>query len=155
MHITHPLVLYLPCSNQSLSYIQQSMAFFSDDLNHDTSFVFVMEQKLVNYWKQNYPHIAHIEYSSNGCAGQYKNFKILLNLAIHQNPKPLWTFSKLEFFCCKSVMASLHVMGLVVQLKKISSLKFSSSISTPNSNTLKCFQFLHNSYAFNFFLLLN
>ena len=94
----HPLVLYLPSFSQSSLHIQQSMAFFSDDLNHDTSFVFAMQQKLVSYLEQSYPHIEHIEYFSDGCAGQYKNFKNLLNLT---SLKGFWAFSKLEFLCYK------------------------------------------------------
>ena len=42
----HPLVLYFPSPDQSSPYIQQSLAFFSDDLNHDTSFVFAMQKQL-------------------------------------------------------------------------------------------------------------
>ena len=46
--------------------------FFSDDLNHDTSFVFVMQQKHFKLFQKNYPYIAHNGYFSDGCTGQYK-----------------------------------------------------------------------------------
>ena len=76
-------MLYLPSADQSPPYIQQSLAFFSDDLNYDTSFVFAMQKQLACYLKTNYPFIQAVEYFSDGCAGQYKNFKILLHLTYH------------------------------------------------------------------------
>ena len=76
---------------------------FFYDLNHDT-IVFVMQQKLVGYLKQNYPHIAHTEYFLDCSAGQYKNFKNLLLPA-------KWNF-------LLQVQASLLVIGLVVQFKE-------------------------------------
>ena len=79
----HPLVLYLPSPDQSSPCIQQNLAFFSDDLNHDTSFVFAMQKQLACYLKTKYPFIQAVEYFSDGCAGQYKNFKNLLNLTYH------------------------------------------------------------------------
>ena len=91
----HPLVVYLPSPDQSSSYIQQSLAFFSDDLNHDTSFVFAMQKELACYLKTNYPFIHTIEYFSDGCAGQYKNFKNFLNLTYHLSDFKLsanWNF---------------------------------------------------------------
>ena len=36
------------------------------------------------YVKEKLPHIKHITYFSDGCAGQYKNCKNLLNLCHHQ-----------------------------------------------------------------------
>ena len=63
-----------------------------------------MEKKLVGYLKQNYPHIAHIEYFLDCSAGQYENFK---NLLLPAN----WNF-------LLQVKASLHVIGLVVQFKE-------------------------------------
>ena len=91
----HPLVVYLPSPDQSSSYIQQSLAFFSDDLNHDTSFVFAMQKELACYLKTNYPFIHTIEYFSDGCAGHYKNFKNFLNLTYHLSDFKLsanWNF---------------------------------------------------------------
>ena len=91
----HPLVLYLPSQDQSLSYIQQSIAFFSDDLNHDTSFVFAMQEELTHFLKVNYPFIKTIEYFSDGCAGQYKNYKNFINLTYHEQDFGLaanWNF---------------------------------------------------------------
>ena len=76
-------------------YIQQSFAFFSDDLNHDSSFAFATQKQLGCYFKTNYSFIQAVEYFSDGCAGQYKNFKTLLNLTDHSTDFGLsanWNF---------------------------------------------------------------
>ena len=111
----NPLVLYLPSSNQSSSYIQQSMIFWGDDWNYNTSFVFVMQQKLVAYLKQNYSHIAHIEYFSDGCAGQHKNFKNLLNLTFQQNDFGL--SANQNFFATSHAKSSCDGLGSIIKRK--------------------------------------
>ena len=91
----HPFVLYLPSQDQSLQYLQLRMAFLSDDLNHDPSFVYARQQKFTCYIKQHFPFIKTIQYFSDGCAGQYKNFKNILNLTYHENDFGLtavWNF---------------------------------------------------------------
>ena len=60
-----------------------SLCYISDDLTHDTSFVWALQQKLVVYLKNTFPHIKDLEYYSDGCAAQYKNYKNLLNLTYH------------------------------------------------------------------------
>ena len=62
----HSLVLYLQSPDQSSPYIQQSLALFSDDLNHDTSFVFAMQKQLACYLKTNYPFLQAVVYFSDG-----------------------------------------------------------------------------------------
>ena len=62
----------------------KSYCFISDDLEHDTYFVYELQRELIDLIKFKYHHIEKIEYFSNGCAGQYKNFKNMLNLCLHK-----------------------------------------------------------------------
>ena len=50
---------------------------------HNTSFVHKI-QKLVEFLKQRLPNVTKIYYVSDGCGGQYKNFKNFLNLCSHK-----------------------------------------------------------------------
>ena len=64
-------------------------------MEHDTFFVWKLQQKLTEYIRNNFPNIKFIEYFSDGCAGQYKNFKNFLNLTHHQldfNLAASWSF---------------------------------------------------------------
>ena len=69
--------------------------YVSNDLSHDTSFVWALQLRLATYVKDNFPHATDFEYYSDGCAGQYKNFKIFLNLTYHFNDfkiNAVWNF---------------------------------------------------------------
>ena len=52
-------------------------------MEHDTPFVYQVQSEVVQYLKKELPHVIDIEYFSDGCAGQYKNFKNILNLCHH------------------------------------------------------------------------
>ena len=89
----HPIVLYY-CNNQKELCVK-SFAFFSDDLDHDTGFVYQLQKLLCEYLLQYLPFISHIQYFSNGCASQYKNYKNLLNLTYHRHDfglDAMWNF---------------------------------------------------------------
>ena len=52
-------------------------------------------KKVNNFIKNNYPQIKQVDYYSDGCAGQYKNFKNFLNLSYHHEDFGLgasWNF---------------------------------------------------------------
>ena len=78
----HPAVLHM---KKDGTVVTVSLCFISDDLSHDTSFVWALQRKLADYVHQNFSHVKTIEYFSDGCAGQYKNFKNFLNLTYHFN----------------------------------------------------------------------
>ena len=61
----HPVVIYALCNNtlQSFSY-----CFISDDLEHDTAFVYYLQSVLSENIKVSFPHLNHIECFSDGCA---------------------------------------------------------------------------------------
>ena len=88
----HPVSLYLKENEQLIS---KSLCIMSDDLQHDTCFVWEVQRLVTAFCQQNYPHMNAIEYFSDGCAGQYKNFKNFVNLCLHQqdlNMSATWSF---------------------------------------------------------------
>ena len=54
-----------------------------------------MQRELTLLIKAKLPHIDSIEYFSDGCAAQYKNYKNMLNLCLHKDDFGLmasWAF---------------------------------------------------------------
>ena len=60
----HPLAIYYKNAQEKLAI--QSMVF-SNDLEHDTGFVYQLQKLLCNYLRLSYPGISIIQYFSNGC----------------------------------------------------------------------------------------
>lgn len=88
----HPVSLYLKENEQLIS---KSLCIMSDDLQHDTCFVWEVQRLVTAFCQQNYPQMNAIEYFSDGCAGQYKNFKNFVNLCLHQQELDMsatWSF---------------------------------------------------------------
>ena len=73
----HPVVLYYKDDNKEVQCT--SLCFLSSDVEHDTSFVFELQRQTCEYVKKALPNVTLLEYFSDGRAGQYKNFKTLLN----------------------------------------------------------------------------
>jgi len=71
----------------------------SEELTYDTSFVYLLQKQLTAYLKSHYPQLTEVECFSDGCGGQYKNFKNFLNLTYNHSD-----FGKglQVFFCHKS-----------------------------------------------------
>ena len=76
----HPLVVYFLDDEGQLKH--DSLCY---DNSHETSFVYQIQTMLVAYLREKYPHIDKIFYFSDGCGGQYKNFKNFLNLCHHKH----------------------------------------------------------------------
>ena len=88
----HPICIYILC-NGTIQPL--SLCFISDDLEHDTAFVYYLQSILCNYLQVTYPQLIKVEYFSDGCAAQYKNYKNLLNLSYHKSDFGLdaaWSF---------------------------------------------------------------
>ena len=49
---------------------EKSIDFLSEDLKHDTAFVYEVMSKVCEYVKGNYQHITKIKHFSDGCAVQ-------------------------------------------------------------------------------------
>ena len=61
-----------------------TLCVISDDLKHDTCFVHELQRIFMLYIKENLPQIKSVVYFSDGWAGQYKSYKIFLNLCHHK-----------------------------------------------------------------------
>ena len=89
----HPVVIYYKNENNEL--VHRSLCIISDDLDHDTNFVNKLQELVCHYIKNEMPEITSIEYWSDGCAGQYKNYKNMMNLCLHNEDfglKASWYF---------------------------------------------------------------
>ena len=78
----HHLVIYYKIADGNLQHY--SLSFISDDDTHDTNFVHKIQALLVEFLKHRLPNVRKIYYVSDGCGGQYKNFKNFLNLCFHK-----------------------------------------------------------------------
>ena len=76
----HPVVIYYKSQGQLQ---HKSFCYMSDDRNHDTCFVYEVQKRLTSYIKTNLPRIEKLHYFSDGCGGQYKNYKNFMNLCLH------------------------------------------------------------------------
>ena len=89
----HPVVIYYKNQQNELAHI--SLCILSDDLAHETSFVNELQRLVCSFIKEKLPQIKHVEYWSDGCAGQYKSYKNLMNLCNHENDfglDAIWSF---------------------------------------------------------------
>ena len=78
----YPLVIYYKDTDGNHQHY--SLCYISDDNTHSTSFAHKIQILLVEFLKQRLPNITKIYYVSDGCGGQYKNFKNFLNLCAHK-----------------------------------------------------------------------
>ncbi len=89
----HPVVVYYLKDGK---IAEQSLCIISDDLNHDTSFVYEVISMTISHIKENLnPAMKKAHYFSDGCAGQYKNCKNFFNLCLHQadfGVNCIWSF---------------------------------------------------------------
>ena len=115
----HPVVLYYKEKGQ---LVEKSFCFLSDDLNHDTCFVYKVQTDLVNAVKKELQQLKKFEYFSDGCSGQYKNFKNWSNLTFNEADfgiKAKWIF----FATSHGKSACDGIGGTVKRLTKRASLQ--------------------------------
>ena len=89
----HPVVCYY--RDETSSVKAASLCFISDDNDHDTCFVYNVQNQVTDYLKANLPNIKKVNYFTDGCAAQYKNYKNFLNLTFHKDDFGInadWTF---------------------------------------------------------------
>ena len=77
----HPPVYYYKDADSNLQHY--SLCFILDGNTHATSFVHKI-WLLMEFLKQRLSNVTKIYYVSDGCGGQYKNFKNFLNLCAHK-----------------------------------------------------------------------
>ena len=88
----HPVVIYFREHNEIKS---KSFCFLSDDMEHDVSMVYKIQQTMTTFIREWLPDVQQIQYFSDGCAGQYKNKSNFFNLCKHEEDfglKASWTF---------------------------------------------------------------
>jgi hypothetical protein len=93
----HPIMVYYKdvAENKLLSH---SLCFISDDITHDVDMVYEVVSNTINFIKSFLPNIittGTVHYFSDGCAGQYKNCKNILNQCLHYKDfsiKSTWSF---------------------------------------------------------------
>ena len=89
----HPAIIYY--KDVSNVFQEKPFDFISEDLKHDTLFVFAVMSKVCEYVKGNYQHITKVKYFSDGCAAQYKNYRNFSSLCHHYSDFDLaaeWNF---------------------------------------------------------------
>ena len=107
----HPVVVYYLGTDGNVEH--SLVCVLSDDNNHDTCFVHEVQRHTLQYIKHKFPNIKFVKYFSDGCAGQYKNYKNLLNLCFHKEDSDLdadWTF-----FATSHGKSSCDVIGGTVK----------------------------------------
>ena len=78
----HPVVVYFKDNSGKLQHL--SICFISDDNTHDTCFVYEVQTMVIKYIQELLPNIKKLYYFSDGCGGQYKNYKNFMNLCLHK-----------------------------------------------------------------------
>ena len=85
----HPVVIYYKDVEDNVQFENEdnirheTICFISDDMEHDTCFVYQVQKLTSSHMKEKMPHITKVYYFSDGCGGQYKNFKNFVNLCLH------------------------------------------------------------------------
>ena len=100
----HPLVVYF---KEDETLMQNSFCILSDDLEHDTSLVYQIQKELTQVIKTKLPKICKLEYFSDGCASQYKNY-IQKFLELDTPSARFWVICKLDILCIKSWQVPLR-----------------------------------------------
>ena len=77
----HPAVVYYKNEGELKS---RSYCMISDDNRHDGGMVYQVQVEIMKDLKKRLPHVTFATYFSDGCAGQHKNCKNLINLCYHK-----------------------------------------------------------------------
>ena len=92
LHIAYPVSLYVRVGEE---LEVKSLCVMSDDLQHDTCFVHEVMRIIATYCEEHYPQVKDIQYFSDGCGAQYKNFKNFVNVCLHAHELSMtatWNF---------------------------------------------------------------
>ena len=92
MHHTSTSNILQKCTKNVSSSVN---VFFSNDLEHDTGFLYQLQKLLCNCFRLSYPGISNIQYFSDRCSAQHKNYKNFLNLTFHKQDfgfDAVWNF---------------------------------------------------------------
>ena len=126
-----PFVIYYKKPNDNTVH-HLSFLIISDTNQHDTYSFHVFRCKILDYLKENFPYFKEIQYFSDGCSGQYKNFKNFSLLCRHDKEfhlKAHWHF----FATSHGKNACDSITGIVKKNARMYSLKnaYDKQIQTP------------------------
>ena len=98
----HPCVCYFKEKNHAGTWVTKhlSFGFLSAETVHNVPMVYAFQTKVVNILKGKVPNLSKIEYFTDGCAEQYKNYKTFSNIVYH--------FEDLGVPCVWSFYATSH-----------------------------------------------
>jgi hypothetical protein len=89
----HPVIVYFRKEDGSLAF--KNYAVFSDEMQHDTIMVNVIQKLIIERFKTAHPDINKVHYFTDGSAAQYKNKRNFMNLSFHKEDFGLeasWNF---------------------------------------------------------------
>ena len=78
----HPAVIYYK-ENEKLKHFFYCV--ISDDMEHDVAMVYQVQDEVFKNVLADLCETKDVTYFSDGCASQYKNWKILFNLSEHSS----------------------------------------------------------------------
>ena len=81
MCTVHPVVCYFKRKTDKDDYetTHLSMSFLSEELDHGVPMVYAIQSKVISILKDNVEDFYLVEYFTDGCAEQYKNYKHCLS----------------------------------------------------------------------------
>ena len=77
----HPFAVYYRDEDNTVAHI--SICIISDCMQHNSITVYGFMSAMIKYIKTKIRELKRIQYFSDGCAAQYKNFKNFINLCSH------------------------------------------------------------------------
>ena len=77
----HPFVYY---NKDDGKICHGNFVLISDCNTHDTVAVHLFQRHLISHLQEKFQFVSNIVYFSDGCTGQYKNLKNILNLCLHE-----------------------------------------------------------------------
>lgn len=126
----HPFVYYYKTENGDLK--SGSFVAISECRKHDTILFYVFQKKFLSFLKSKFNHITKVVYFTDGCGGQYKNYKNFLNITYHE--KDFGIPAEWNFFATSHGKGACDgVGGTVKRLAARSSLQrpYDNQITTP------------------------
>ena len=108
-------------------------------MKHDTPFVYQVQSEVVQYLKKELPHVIDIEYFSDGCAGQYKNFKNILNLCHHVTD--FGTTARWSFFATSHGKSACDGIGGAAKRLVARAIESAKTVGQPNIVNGKMFEY--------------
>ena len=93
----HPCVCYFKVKNANgdLETRHQSYCFLSEEVVHNVPMVHAFQTRLMSLLKDKVEGFSSVEYFTDGCAEQYKNYKSFSNIVYHEEDHGVpceWTF---------------------------------------------------------------